>query len=112
MKMNARDLANLRSAGDAEAADHMQEFFDESSRASDVPLDIFCVMGGAPDPDDTPEIQILEAQLNATHCSGILTAYFNEVVYGGGCPDMPTVKPRQGDVAFKVSLDDGTVTFD
>lgn len=112
MKMSARDLENLRLAADADAVDHMQEFFEESSRAEEIPLDNFCVMGGAPDPDDTPEVQVLDARLDDTHCSGMLTAYFNEVVYGGGCPDMPTTKPRQGDVAFNVSLNDGTVTFD
>lgn len=110
MKMSGRDVEKLRLAADA--VDHMQEFFEESSRADEIPLDNFCVMGGAPDPDDTPEIQVLDARLDGTCCSGMLTAYFDEVVYGGGCPDMPTIKPRQGDVAFKVSLDDGAVTFD
>lgn len=109
MKMNANELDALRSEQDP--ADVMQEFFDDSSRADEVPLDNFCVMGGASDPEDSPEIQVLNAQLNAEHCSGVLTAYFNEVVYGGGCPDMPTIKPRQGDVSFKVCLEDGTVTF-
>ena len=42
----------------------------------------------------------------------MLTAYFDEVVYGGVCPDMPTYKHRQGDVAFKVCLNVGTVTFE
>lgn len=112
MKMSAPDLQNLRLAADADAMDRMQEFFEESHRADEIPLDSFCVMGGAPDPDDTPEIQVLDARFDGSHCSGILTAYFREVVYGSGCPDMPTTKPRQGDVAFKVCLDDGTVTFD
>lgn len=110
MKFSARELERLRSS--KEVADEMQEFFDESSNACDLPLDGFCEMGGSSDPEDTPEIQVLDAQLDANYCTGTLTAYFNEVVYGGGCPDMPTVKPRLGDVAFKVRLHDGTVTFD
>jgi hypothetical protein len=90
----------------------MQEFFDDSRHADSVPLDEFCAMGGAPDPDDSPEIHVNGAEVAGKYCTGTLTAYFNEVVYGGGCPDMPTVKPRQGDVSFTVVLDDGTVQFE
>lgn len=110
IKLKRSELEALLAAEDP--AEVMQEFFDDSTHADDVPLDSFCVMGGAPDSENSPEIQVLNAQLVAEHCSGVLTAYFDEVVYGGGCPDMPTVKPRQGDVSFKVYLEDGTITFD
>lgn len=110
MKLKNHELNALRVA--EYPIEVMSEFFDDSSRADVVPLDSFCVMGGAPDSEESPEISVLSAEREATHCTGVLTAYFNEVVYGGGCPDMPTVKPRQGDVSFKVCLEDGTVTFD
>lgn len=110
MKLKHSELEALRAAKDP--GDLIQDVFDDSRNADKVPLDGFCIMGGAPDPDDSPEIHVNGAESDSRHCSGILTAYFNEVVYGGGCPDMPTVKPRQGDVSFKVCLADGIVTFD
>lgn len=110
MKIGNGELKALLAGQDP--ADVMQEFFDDTTRADGVPLDDFCVMGGAPDPEDSPEIQIIGAQIEAQICTGVMTAFFKEVVYGGGCPDMPTVKHRQGDVSFKVNLNDGSITFE
>lgn len=110
MQLKQSELAALRTS--KEPIEVMQDFFDNSSNANDVPMDSFCVMGGAPDHEDNAEVQVLSCEFNGEECTGELTAYFNEVVYGGGCPDMPTVKPRQGDVSFRVCLEDGTVTFD
>lgn len=110
MQLKPHELNTLRVAQDP--GEVMQEFFDDSTNADGVPLDSFCVMGGAPDHEDSAEIQVLDAQISDDECTGELTAYFNEVVYGGGCPDMPTIKPRQGDVSFKVCLVSGNISFD
>lgn len=67
MKMSAPDLQSLRIADDADAIERMREFFEESHRVDEVPLDNFCVMGGAPDPDGTLEIQVLDARFEGTH---------------------------------------------
>jgi hypothetical protein len=110
MKLNRNELSRLRT--EADPADVMQEFFDNSINADQIPMDSFCVMGGAPDHEDSADVQVLDCETSGDECKGELTVFFNEVVYGGGCPDMPTRKPRQGDVSFKVCLEDGTVTFD
>jgi len=109
MQLKRPEIDRLRTAQDP--ADVIQEFFDESTNADKVPLDSFCTMGGAPDPEDTPDIEVVDAKVTGNECTGELTADFNEVVYGGGCPDMPTVRRRQGDLCFKICLASGTVTF-
>lgn len=108
MQLKQNQLEALRAAKDP--VEVMQECFEISP--DDIPLDSFCTRGGAPDSENYPEIEVVNAQLDAQYCTGMLTAYFDEVIYGSGCPDMPSSKPRQGDVTFKVCLEDGTVSFD
>jgi hypothetical protein len=99
----------------ADAGDAAQAFFEDfSSLETDAfPLDNFCKIGGSPDEDGAPEIAIIEADFLAasSKLTGSFTAYFDEKVYGGGCPDMPTIKSRQGDISFDIDLLSGKIEY-
>jgi hypothetical protein len=110
MYVTEKRLVELRTA--REPREVIQNFFeDNSSHAESIPLDQFCSMGGAPDPNETPEISVISIECDEIQCTGTLTAYFDEVIYGSGCPDMPTNKARTADVAFKVWLEDGMIDY-
>ena len=64
-----------------------------------------CKIGGWPNKEEDPCIEgISEAVLNGTTVTFKAEVYFDEKVYGGGCPDMPTIEARTGEVRYKIDL--------
>jgi hypothetical protein len=70
-----------------------------------------CQIGGWPDEEIQPEYRVLSVNIGPSECQVTVTAFFDEKVYGGGCPDMPTRVSREGNAEFVVSLMDGAVSW-
>lgn len=102
-------IQSLRSG--VEPGDAIQEYLDDLTEANDIPLGRFCRSGGEPDEDENPDFQVNEASISGAKCSGNFTVMFREKWYGGGCPDMPSFKQRQGDIKFCVDLTNGNIEF-
>lgn len=70
-----------------------------------------CEQGGCPDEDDDPEYHVEEVEVKGTTCIVRATAYTKEKYFGGGCPDMPTITPRTGEVEFEIDIETGEIDW-
>lgn len=70
-------------------------------------LQCLCEIGGSPDEDAEPEYSVKSAQVSDSSVSVSCDVFFDEKVFGGGCPDMPTIEPRSGTVKYVIDLASG-----
>lgn len=69
-----------------------------------------CEMGGWPDEESDPEYSITDAIITGDVVVFTCEVFFDEKVYGGGCPDMPTIEHRSGEVRYELDLKTGTLS--
>ncbi|PTR32483.1 hypothetical protein C8J98_10536 [Luteibacter sp. OK325] len=114
-KIETNFLERIKATDDAggDVGDVVQEFLDEHIESMDYVdfLSHLCEMGGSPDENG-------DVQVRVTDCVGaddkyhvLVEVFFDEKVYGGGCPDMPTIAPRTGEAEFTFAVDTGVISW-
>jgi len=107
-KIEAKFLERIRATEDAggDVGDVVQEFLDENIELMDFVgfLSHLCEMGGSPDEDGDVQARVTDCVRADGKYSVTIEAFFDEKVYGGGCPDMPTISPRTGDASLRSPL--------
>lgn len=99
IRLGADDLEQLVQDGLSEYGD--EDYIDN--------LSDLCEIGGCPDEDKDPEFTVTGARLEGNIVTFSCEVYFDEKVYGGGCPDMPTIKSRHGTKEYVLNLNNGTL---
>jgi hypothetical protein len=110
MKIKAKWLARLNNGEDPEEV--MQNYFDMEGPGDYLDyLQHLCEIGGLPNENEDPELAVKDAVISGGKCHVKIEAFFDEKVNGCGCPDMPTLEPRNGDAECWVDLATGDVAW-
>jgi hypothetical protein len=110
MKLDAEWLTRLNSGEDADQV--MHEYLEDQGPGDYVTyLQHLCEMAGWPDENTDPQFTVESAIISGNECHVLVEAYFDEKVFGGGCPDMPTIEPRSAEAEFWVDLKTGDVRW-
>ena len=88
----------------------LQDLMDDGADVNFVDsLAGLCEIGGCPDEDCDPQYSVTAANITGDLVIFTCEVFFDEKVYGGGCPDMPTIESRSGEVRYEFDLETGTL---
>jgi hypothetical protein len=98
-------------SGDEDLVEILQEYLDEEGDRDYIDrLGGLCEMGGYPDENTYPQYSVKSAECVEGKVVFLCDVFFDEKVFGGGCPDMPTIEARSGVVTYELNLGAGKLS--
>lgn len=89
----------------------LQDLMDDGGDVNFVDsLGPLCEMGGWPNEDGEAEYSVAEASIVRNSVIFTCKVFFDERYHGGGCPDMPSLESRAGEVCYELDLGTGILS--